>query len=389
MNAIRAGFKERRHEMKYFKVFASFGTICFVLLWGITSYSADIPAIRDAKDSAERARVQALIAGAMKENALDWTGNMIEPKHADHVIPGFKEYYGLPQLKVNYTYGVSTEIVGRVDQVLKAGRIPPDITWMPAWDWYSDLIKQGKLMRYESPYYKEYTLSNEAGNSMPGYWVSDSYTSNPMWNIKELEKRGIKNFNPTSWFDFIDPKLSGYLCLSNLSVSNNSVTWAIGMKKAVGEDWFIKLGKFKPALWTKSQQGEAWVASGEYPIALTARTKAAQQLHESGMAIGLIWPKEGQVLTPFSPVIFASAPHPNTAKLFIDYVRSLPGTNRIAESGVGLIYGRSGVNVPEKERKFLPPSEKIKAIPMDWSKDTTNENFKANREWAKKIGVGY
>ena len=91
---------------------------------------------------------------------------------------------------MTYTYGVSTEIIARVDQVLKAGRTPPDITWMPAWDWYTDLMKQGKLMRYDSPYYKEYTLSNEAGNSMPGYWVSDAYTANPMWNVKESGKKG-------------------------------------------------------------------------------------------------------------------------------------------------------------------------------------------------------
>ncbi len=96
-----------------------------------------------------------------------------------------------------------------------------------------------------------------------------------------------------------------------------------------------------------------------------------------------------QVMVPYSPVIFASAPHPNTSKLFIDYIRSLPGTNRIAETGISLVYGRPGVKVPEKERKFMPPSEKIKVIAMDWDKDTSSENLKAAREWAKKVGVGY
>jgi len=86
--------------MGYRKVIAGIGSICFLLLWCTISYGADIPAIRDAKDSAERDRVQALINGAMKENVLDWTGNMIEPKHADHIIPGFKEYYGLSNSKL-------------------------------------------------------------------------------------------------------------------------------------------------------------------------------------------------------------------------------------------------------------------------------------------------
>jgi ABC-type Fe3+ transport system substrate-binding protein len=177
--------------------------------------------------------------------------------------------------------------------------------------------------------------------------------------------------------------------MSNSSVSNAAVTWVIGMRKAVGDDWFVNIGKAKPALWTKSEQGEMRVASGEYPIALTSRTKSAQQLYESGMAVGLIWPKEGQLLTPYTPVIFAGGAHPNAAKLFIDYIRSIPGTNRVAESGVGIIYGRPGVKVPEKERRFMLSSEKIKAIPMDWNKDTSTENLRATREWAKKVGVGY
>ncbi len=375
--------------MKYFRVIVTWCAMSLVLFLGSLSYSANITAIRDAKDSAERTRVQALLDGAMKENGLDWTGNMIEPNHAEHIIAGFKEYYGLSRSKIIYTYSVSTEIVARVDQVLKAGRIPPDITWMPAWAWYTDLMKQGKLIRYDSPYYKEYTLSNEAGNSMPGYWVSDAYTANPMWNVKDLEKRGIKDFNPTSWWDFVGPKFYGLMAMSNSSVSNAAVTWVIGMRKAVGDDWFVNIGKAKPALWTKSEQGEMWVASGEYPIALTSRTKSAQQLHEGGMAVGLAWPKEGQVMTPYTPVIFAGGPHPDTAKLFIDYIRSVPGTNRVAESGVGIIYGRPGVKVPEKERKFMPSSEKIKAIPMDWNKDTSTDNLKATRAWAKKVGVGY
>ena len=166
------------------------GAICLVTFMGGISYGADIPAIQNIKDPAERARVQTLIDGARKENQLEWTGNMIEPKHANPLIAGFKEYYGLPQLKLSYTYAVANDIISRVEEVIKAGRTPPDITWISAWGWYVDLMKRGDIMRYESPYYKEYTLSNKAGNSMPGYWVADAYTANPMWNVKELEKGG-------------------------------------------------------------------------------------------------------------------------------------------------------------------------------------------------------
>ena len=376
--------------MNHSTIIATISAVCLLLFLGTMSYGADIPAIRDAKDSMERTRVQALLEGARKEGVLAWTSNVIEPAHADHIQTGFKEYYGLSETKIIFDYGVSTEMIGRIDPVLKAGRTPPfDIAHMPAWDWFKALIKQGHLMRYDSPYYKEYTFSNEAGNSMPGYWVSDGNPSTPVWNAKELAKRGIKDFHPTSWLDFADPRFFGMIASSNASVSNQTASWVIGLRKVLGEEFFIKLGKNKLAFWTKALQAEQWLESGEYPIALTSRAKYAIRLTENGIEAGICWPKEGQVMAPYSPVIFAAAPHPNTAKLFIDYIRSVPGTNRIAETGASLVYGRPGVKVPENERKFMPPAEKIKLIPMDWDKDTSSENLKAARAWSKKVGVGF
>ncbi len=243
-------------------------------------------------------------------------------------------------------------------------------------------------MRYESPYYSEYTISHKAGNSMSGYWVSDAYTSNPMWNVKELEKRGIKNFNPTSWWDFVDPQIAPLNCLGNIAATTAAI-WAIGLRKAVGEEWFIKLGKGKPALYTKSEQGETWVTSGEYPICLGMRIKHATDFEAGGAKVGWLWPKEGQVLFPLALSILANAPHPNAAKLFVDYVRSARGVDRIAQSRAGLVWGRAGVKIPEEEKKFSLPAEEIKVIPMEWDKDTSSENLKATRAWAKKIGVGY
>ena len=374
--------------MKYVAIGAKLGVICLILLLGTLSYSADIPAIRDAKDSAERARVQALIDGARKENSLDWRGLFLEPKHSEQIIAGFKEYYGLSDLKGNYTYGMGAEIIARVNQVLEAGRTPPDIVWMVSWDWYTDLMKRGKLMRYDSPYYKECTFSHRAGLSMPGYWVSDSYTNMPLWNKTALEKRGIKNFNPTSWADFVDPRLPPLSSLGNPASPTTNVPWGIAMRRVMGDEWFLKLAKGKPVPFDKAGQAEAWIGSGEYPICLNMRIKYAQSLEAAGVDVGWLWPKEGQVMVPFALAIFANPPHPNTAKLFVDYVRSARGAETMARTGAMLVYARPNVKIPEKEKKFWPAGE-MTVIPFDYTKELTTEAVRAYNTWAKNIGLGY
>ena len=359
----------------------------FLILGGIAHTAADVPALKNASDPAERARTAKLIEAARAEGNLIIDGTQIEPKMAQSVLQGFKETYGLPNLKSKYTYEGTSRIVTRVDQVLKAGRPAPDIVWNVAWAWYMDLLARKQIMRYDSPMYKEYTISHKVGNSMPGYWVSDSYTFLPMWNVTALEKAGIKNFRPTSWWDFTDPKLDKLTSINNIPRGQSGTSIAIGLRKVLGDEWFKKMAKLKPALFTRGAQGRDWCASGEYPVDVFGSPKNTLVLQTAGLNVKLLYPKEGVVLLPFAPIIMASAQHPNVAKLFIDYVRSVPGTNRISESYAGLIMGRPGVKTPNKE--LLPPAEEINLIPMDWNKETTQKTVKDFQKWIIDIGLSY
>jgi iron(III) transport system substrate-binding protein len=69
--------------------------------------------------------------------------------------------------------------------------------------------------------------------------------------------------------------------------------------------------------------------------------------------------------------ILAKSPHPNAAKLFVDFLFSEKG-NRLFVDLEGVIAVRDGMKVSEKIRKYSPPLEEINAIPMDWkSLDTS------------------
>jgi iron(III) transport system substrate-binding protein len=367
------------------KIICTGAFVCF-LMAGI-SYGADIPALKNAKDPAEKARVQGLIEQAKKEGKLVITAIMVEPKHAKPTLEAFKEYYGLPNLKTEFTYGQSAKIVAQVEQLMQARRPTHDIVWMPAWSWFTSLMKRGLLTKYESPYYKEYTISNEAGNSRPGYWVSDSYTFQPMWNAGAMAKAGFKDFNPKSWNDFTNPNLAKLTSIGSIIKSTSYTPVFMGVRKVMGDEWFKKVGQMKPAIFVKSAQGRDWCASGEYPIDLSSHAKNAMVASKTGADIKLLYPKEGVTLLPFSPVILKDGADQAAAKLFIDYIRSAPGANRLAASGVAIIFGRPGVKMPPNP--YLPPAETIKPIPMDWDKDDTPQSTQAFHDFLKSVDLGY
>jgi iron(III) transport system substrate-binding protein len=361
--------------------FALFGVMA------VPGHSQEVPALKEITDSAERARVEALIDSARKEGALEWTGLMILPEHAQEILADFKKYYGLNNLRTEYTYSSSGELITRVEQLLKAKRNNFDVIWTVAWGWYNDLLKRNELMKYDSPRYAEYTLSNEAGMSKSGYWVSDAYTFSPMFNPDALAKHGLEEFAPTSWKDFTNPRLKGLMSVGNVPQSSTTAPTAQGLHKVLGEQWFKDLAtNVKPILWTKSAQARDWIGSGEYPIGLMNHAKDALSLRERNVPVRLVYPEEGVVLLPFAPVITASAPHPNAAKLFIDYVRSAHGAQKIMDSGALLFFGRPCVKSPVPD--LLPPWEKIKVIPMNWDEEDTPGAIRKVRQMFTGAGIG-
>ncbi len=362
-------------------------TLCSLIFIVAASYGAqDIPALRDAKDPGERARVQTLIEAARAEGKLEWIGGFIEPPMAKFLIPKFKEYYGLPNLNVEYTYGGTTETVTRVEQLLSAGKKTFDINWNAQWAWYNSLLARGRILRYDSPRYKEYTISNNNKLSRAGYWVSDGIVYMPMYNPKAVVEAGLKDFNPTSWWDFTAPKLKGKVSMGNISQSVSYAQIALGLRKVLGIEWYKKLAKdIKPALFIRTVQGRDWVVSGEFPITLTSYSKAGQILRQQGVDVKLVFPKEGNVMIPLSPIIFSDGAHPNAAKLFIDYIRSPVGTNAIVDSGGLLFFGRPGVKNLTPD--LTPPVEEINLIPMDWDVDCTEKAFREIQKMCIDVGL--
>ncbi len=366
-----------------------FAVVCLLMTAAGVSYAAqNIPALQNAKDAADRARIQTLIDGARADRELLWMGFFLEPEHGKYILDGFKAYYGLSDLNAQYTYEPqSASAVTRTEQLIKAGRPTQDISWFVLWPWYKDLLARGYITRYESPFYKDYTLSNKSGNSVPGYWVSDSYAFAPMWNPDALAKRGIKDFNPTSWWDLTDPRFKKLCSIGNMARAGNLAMLGIGLKKVLGADWFLKMAKLEPAVWQNAAEGRDWSASGEYPISVFNHAKSASQVKATGASIKMVYPKEGIVVYPFAPIIMANGKHQNAAKLFIDYVRSAPGAERVAASGATLMSGRPGVKMPPNE--FLPSLERIKVIPMNWDEDTSSAKIQAFQDWVVEIKLNY
>jgi iron(III) transport system substrate-binding protein len=346
-------------------------------------HAQDVPALANATDDAERTRVQGLIDAARQEGKLEWVGGFISAEAGAKVLEAFKAYYGLDDMTVEHTFAGTGELITRVDQLLNAKSNNFDIVWTASWGWYNDLLKRGELMEYRSPNYAAYTLSDAAGMSKDGYWVSDGYSNSPMFNTEALAKLGI-DFKGESWAELLDPKLKGLISIPDPLTSATGAQTYIGMVKVMGPDWIKGLVANEPVRRAQAVQATGWLATGEIPITFS-HARETYSLKERGVPVKLTYPKEGVVLQPFGAVIMASAPHPNAAKLFIDFVRSAAGAQAVQDAGTLMFFGRPGVKSPDPE--ILPGWEEIKVVPMNWDEDANEDDIEAVRNLFREAGM--
>ena len=104
----------------------------------------------------------------------------------------------------------------------------------------------------------------------------------------------------------------------------------------------------------------------------------AYQYNERGANLKFLLPEEGIVLLPQCSFILTKAPHPNAAKLWLDFVLSEQGQTILSKSEA-LISGRSGFKSPLPD--YAPPIDSLKLIKMDWEKIGQDDIKAAKAEW--------
>jgi iron(III) transport system substrate-binding protein len=175
----------------------------------------------------------------------------------------------------------------------------------------------------------------------------------------------------------VDPRLKGLISIPDPQTSATAAQTFIGIAKVMGNDWIQKLVANEPVLRAQAAQASNWIATGEIPVTFS-HAREAMTLRQDNVPVVLTYPEEGISMQPFSAVIPKSAPHPNAAKLFIDFIRSAKGTQVVMDAGVLMFFGRPGVKSPDPD--LLPGWEQVKVVPMDYDDEVSNKAIQAIRQ---------
>jgi iron(III) transport system substrate-binding protein len=260
-----------------------------------------------------RADMAALEAAARKEGTLTWYTAHTDGETAETVGRGFTaKYPGIQVVVIRTTAQVAYQ---RLLQDIKNNTPQCDVFSSTDVGHYETLKAQGKYAKY---------VPENAGKVTPEFQNFDKDgvyypTSAGLVLITHNTQKVKAEDAPKAWKDLLDPKWKGRVAVGHPGFSGYVGTWVVLMRKLYGWDYFEALEKNRPRIGrsindtvTMLNAAESLVAAG--PAATTLKST------DKGNPVALIYPSDGALLMISPSAVMANAPHPNAARLFMEFL---------------------------------------------------------------------
>ncbi len=270
--------------------------------------------------------MDALVAAAKAEGSLTTIALPHDWCNYGEVISSFKAKYGLSINELNPDGGSGDEVEAIKANKGNTGPQAPDV--IDVGFSFGDSSKAESLIQ---PYkVSTWRTIPDSVKDPDGYWYGDYYGV-----MAFLVNTDIQPKVPQDWSDLLDPAYKGQIALSgDPRVSNQAIqaVYAAGLANGgtldnpqPGLDFFAKLQKEGNIVPLISNNG--LVAKGETPVRITwdYNGLAAIDSFAGNPKATLVVPKSGRFGGVYVQAISAYAPHPNAAKLWMEYLYSDEG----------------------------------------------------------------
>ena len=256
-----------------------------------------------------------LIAAARKDGTLTWYIAQVDTETAEAMGRAFTDRY--PGVSVSVIRTTGQVAYERLLQDLKNGAPQCDVFSSTDISQYVALRKRDALAQYV-PAGAATLLPAFQKVSDPGYVYPATATSHLLiYNTRQVAAADA----PKAWPDLLDPKWKGRVATGHPAFSGCTGIWALALTKAYGWGFFEKLAQNDPRIGRSGNDPVTLINAGECLLGPAPANTAFQQI-DKGNPVQPVYPSDGATLCLGPSSIMATAPHPNAARLFMEWLMS-------------------------------------------------------------------
>jgi iron(III) transport system substrate-binding protein len=292
------------------------------------------------------------------------------------IVDGFTKDF--PKIKGSYVRAQTGALYSKILAERSAGRFDVDVIQLSDLAPAIDFQKKGGYEIYHSPEASAYQakyLSDPAGAY---FWTGVDFTG-ICYNNKLVSAADA----PKTWKDLLDPRWKGAISCKIAASGLQFVEW-YELRKLYGDDYWKSFAKLNPHAFDSRVQLMDRLAHGDDKVTSVGEYAAYVLYQKKGADIGFVAPPDGLPATPLVVGAVNKAPHPETAKLFVDWAMSLRGQN-FYQQNMNLIYASVRDDAPPMVTGMRLRDFKLLA-PTDMN-DYLNSHGEFLKVWGGMLGL--
>lgn len=235
--------------------------------------------------------------------------------HAERIANAFRLDSGID---VEVVRDSTFRMKDRLLEEIAGGVAAADVVTIADTGTYVDLQRAGRLMEYDCPHYRHY---------------SEEFRNEPYWAVFAAfgicmaydENRTAAP--PAEWTDLLHPRWRGRIGIESIEEAGSQYGQYYALRKELGPGFWRKLlGGQEPKIYHSTAALASALLEGEIDVAGQFSIYTVYSFRQGkGTSIRGVYPGQGIPLVLTPTAILDSAPNPDGAKVFTDFLLSKTG----------------------------------------------------------------
>jgi iron(III) transport system substrate-binding protein len=293
----------------------------------------------------------AIVAAAEKEGKVVWY-TAVDVKVAEAVAKVFRADY--PKIDLDVERSGSERVFQRITQEFGSDIHNVDVVNSSDASHFLLWKQQNLLARHVPPDVQRFAAQYKDPDGYYAVWRASLSVMGYNTNLVKADEA------PKGYVDLLDPKWKGKLVKSHPGYSGTSLTGTYALEKLLGWDYFAKLAKQGVLQLQSTTAPPKSIASGERAVMVDGNEYNMFIEIQAKSPVAIIYAKEGTPFVTSPTAIFASAPHPNAARVLQNFLYTAKVQQLLVDQG-----GLRSVHPDVKEPANRTPLKDIKLLPDD------------------------